>query len=143
MSTVLRENKEAIFERWLAVCKRDAQLGAVPISDEERSDHLPQVFDELIGKLEKNDGNNVSEKANKAAAIHGQERYLQGFDLQMVLHERSLLRHVVYSVLQQNLLAVDISYIISDMIQISDNLDEQLEPTVEAYLESAARKLAS
>jgi hypothetical protein len=40
---------------------------------------------------------------------------------------------VLFKVIQQNLLAVNTSYVISDMTAISEVLDQQLQASVDAY----------
>ena len=135
VGTVLRENKQAIFDKWLRVCKANRELGSVRISDEERTDHLPQVFEELTDTLDRESSSEISKRAHKAAAIHGRKRYEQGFTLPMVHLERSLMRHIIYDMVQQNLLAVDISNLLGDLIQASDAIDVQVKRAVEAYLE--------
>jgi hypothetical protein len=76
----------------------------------------------------------VSDNALQAAAEHGQTRRRQGYTLPMLLKEGQLLRRVVSEIVQQNLLAVDISHLIGDLIQAGDSIDRQVKRSVEAYL---------
>ena len=45
-----------------------------------------------------------------------------------------LLRHTLCTVVEENLLAVDISYLIADLVALCDCLDIQMKAAVEAYL---------
>lgn len=134
VATVLRENSQRIYDRWLLQCKRDPLLGPAPLSDSERSDHVPGMVSELANMLEI-DSHQMSDVGDSAAVQHGRDRYEQGFSAAMLVRETSMLRHVVYSLVQENLLAIDISSVISEMTDISDSLDQQLSSTLEAYLE--------
>ncbi len=131
---VVRENQSRIYELWLSHCTKDPILGAVQLTDRERSDHVPNIIAELADMLAR-DSNHVNNSGNGAGAEHGRERHAQGFTAAMLLREISILRHVVYAVVQENLLAIDISYVISEMTNISDNLDQQLGSALETYLE--------
>lgn len=131
---ILGESKEAILEEWLRRCKEEPELLDVSLSDRERVDHLPQVINELIRALNAKPGNELSEKALQAASEHGRLRRRQDYTIPMILAEARLLRRVIYGAIQENLLALDISFVISDMIVISDKLDEQMRYSIEEYI---------
>jgi hypothetical protein len=77
------------------------------------------------------------------AAKHGRERRRQGYTLPMLCSEARILRHAIFTVVQEHLLAVDISYLLADIIQIGDTLDAQLRVAVESYLANGAEPKAA
>jgi CheY-like chemotaxis protein len=133
LAQVVRENQEHIVVQWLALVKGDPETGALALSDEERAGHVPGVLAEMVDMLETRPGI-ISPTAAKAAEQHGRARRRRGYDVPMLLKEGRLLRRCICGVIQEHLLGVDISHLLTDMIQMSDSLDEQLKAAVEAFL---------
>ncbi len=52
VTEVLRENASQICEQWLQWVDGTPELAAVPLSRQERTDHVPDVLDELIQRVE-------------------------------------------------------------------------------------------
>src|SRR6266404_3283297 len=78
VSAVLREQSGRIVEAWLAEVMADRKLRAVPMSDDQRIDHLPAIVERLARELEA--GNEVGERAPaRGAASHGESRAKQGY----------------------------------------------------------------
>jgi len=136
LATLLHEHLEAIIQEWLMLVKADPELEKMPISDTDRADHIPAVISEMISMMEARPGV-VSEEALLDAAKHGRERRRQEFSIPQILKEARLLRRSIFEVMQQNLLAVDISTLIPDLVQISDSLDVQIKHSIQAYLQDA------
>ncbi|HWR36256.1 MAG TPA: response regulator [Clostridia bacterium] len=133
VSSIVRENRQGIFDLWLDACLQSVELASAQLSEAERLDHLPAVVEELAAMLDSHPGA-VSQTAISAAEQHGLARRAQGYTIPMMLLEVRILRCAIYRTLQQNLLALEISYVISDMIHISDSLDQQLRRSCEAYI---------
>ena len=142
LATLLHEHLQAIIQQWLMLVKADPELLKMPISDAERSDHIPAVVSEMISMMEARPGV-VSEEALRDAAHHGRERRRQEFSIPQILKEARLLRRSIFEVMQQNLLAVDISMLIPDLVQISDSLDVQIKHSIQAYLQDTIEPRAA
>ena len=138
---VILENRDQIVENWLQSAKRDPLLGSMAISDEERKDHLPRVIEELVISVER--GGELTAEARRTAENYGRTRFELGFDLPMMLAEASLLRKHTCEFVRRNLLALDISYVISELIEICDKLDQQLSIAVETFLAEERVRQAS
>jgi hypothetical protein len=62
----------------------------------------------------------------------------------MVVEETRVLERCIFAMLQANLLSIDVSFLIPDMVRISDSLQEQLKESLRAYLDnSGLRKKGS
>src|ERR1700722_17591650 len=72
----LRELPPVICNRWLPQVLADPELAALPLSEAERSDHIPDMMDELIRRLE-GPQEELSDEATEAARKHGKLRYQQ------------------------------------------------------------------
>ena len=53
----------------------------------------------------------------------------------MLLEENHLLRRITLELVQENLLAVEISFLVSDLARVNNTLDMLLAAAVEGYLE--------
>jgi ActR/RegA family two-component response regulator len=132
VSDILRENTQSICDRWLQWVNETQELAAIPLSQEQRTDHIPGVLDELIGRVER-DSQGVSEAAVTAAEKHGATRCKQGYSIPQVLLEAHLLQRAITSTVQSNLLGIDLSHLIADLIEIGESLGFLLEVSVRAY----------
>jgi hypothetical protein len=107
-------------------------LAAVPLSRQERTDHVPDVLNELIQRVNL-DSQNISEAAVTAAEKHGAARCRQGYSIPQVLLEAHLLQRAITSTVQSNLLGIDLSNLIADLVEIGESLGFLLEVSVRAY----------
>ena len=123
----------AITEAWLEESRADAMLGAIRISDEARTDHIPRVLD-VAFRISR--GEEIQEMELSAARDHGIIRRKQGFTIPLLLRETRLLQDVIAKCMQENLLSIEISYLIPDMITVYQTVQKLLEESVIAFLES-------
>ncbi|HTK96328.1 MAG TPA: response regulator [Terriglobales bacterium] len=136
---VIEEHIEDITREWLEAVEKLPEIAAVQLSEKERTDHIPQVLAETVRMLRAGQGPEASRKAMKAAAKHGTVRREQKYTVPMILEEGRLLRRVICSMVQQNILAVEISMLISDLIHVEDNVSGQINESVRAYLNGMAK----
>ncbi len=142
LAVLLQEHLGAIIEHWLMLVHADSELEKMPLTNEERADHIPNVVAEMIAMMEHRRGV-VSDEALAQAAVHGRVRRRQGFTIPQILKETRLLRRSIFEVMQANLLAVDVSTLIPDLMQISDSLDVQIKHSVQAYLQDSIEPRAA
>ena len=96
--------------------KAHQQLGAVPLNDGDRVDHLPGVFTRLAATLKSPDrGEEATQELLRDAAQHGLVRKRQGYSADMLVDDRRLLGKAIHDVVQENLLDLDISRVIPDL----------------------------
>ncbi|HEU5453402.1 MAG TPA: response regulator [Terriglobales bacterium] len=133
VSAILRDSVDDVVRQWLVLVSADEELQQVRLSEAERSDHVPGMIYEMVDMLQLHP-ESVSDDALQAAAHHGRTRRRQGYNVPMLLKEGQLLRRVISQIVQQNLLAVDISHLIGDLIQSGESIDRQVKRSVEAFL---------
>jgi DNA-binding NtrC family response regulator len=131
LTEVLTEHKREIFSRWLAAAKADEQIRLRPMSDEELADHMPMLIEEIVGRPHRQ---KLSAGANGAAERHGLLRFRQGFTIPLLIREMRILHEVISRLVQENLLAVEISSLITDIMDIGETIQAFLEESTRSFL---------
>jgi YesN/AraC family two-component response regulator len=136
VSELMRENLAEISRDWLALVKSHPELTAIRLSDKDRLDHLPRVVEELAKRV---DGllDQTTHGGKMAAAEHGKQRAHQGYSIPLIAIEMRLLQRVLSSILQHNLIRMDLSTVIGDMMQVGESLQEQLEFSIRGFQQSS------
>jgi ActR/RegA family two-component response regulator len=137
IAAILRHHSQEVIDEWLTMCNGDSEIGSIPLDDLERADHVPGILNEVIEMLEQHRGV-VSDAAMDAAAQHGHERRRQRYTISFLMKESRYLRRAVLTTIQRHLLDVNISFLLSDLIDLSDSLDTQVRNSVEAFLTPSA-----
>jgi len=136
VSHLMEESLAEITKDWLRLVKAHHELGAIRISDKDRVDHLPMLIEEMAKRVDK--GSDITTDRAKATSIaHGKERALQGYSIPLVVIEMRLLQHVLSAVLQHNLIRMDLSTVIGDMMMVGESLQEQLEFSIRGFQQGA------
>src|SRR5262249_611540 len=129
---VVEENIPEITASWLGSVRADPMLAAIRMSDKARTDHIPRL---LQTALPISKGDQIGEFATRAARDHGVVRRKQGYSIPLLVRETRLLHDVISNCMQQNLLMIEISYLIPDMVVIHQTIQRLLEESVSAFLE--------
>src|SRR5580658_3061240 len=140
VAEILRDLSSVICERWLHLVLRDPELAALPLTREERSDHVPDMMEELIRRLE-GPLNELSPAATDAARKHGRTRYQQGYTIPQILFETRILQQVLTATFQENLLGLDLSTLVPDILQIGESLQAEVEVSIRVYQAQIPRSL--
>lgn len=139
VATILRENIDPVVHAYIEGVRGLNGVPELRLNDEELADNVPLMIGELIAIVE-------SSEATKRARLvraseHGRVRREQGFELPNLIAEHGILRQVLLNVIQENLLAVDVSNVLTDILHIEQASDRQLGQAVEAFL--SAEKAAA
>jgi ActR/RegA family two-component response regulator len=132
-SSIIRENRDGIIEKWAQETERDPELTHLHLPRAERIDHLPALLLQLANRLDKNVDVNGKQDMESAAA-HGKTRRRQGYSLPLIVAETRILYRVIADTLQRNMAEMDIRFIIPDLILISDNLNAMVVESLRAFL---------
>lgn len=131
-SEILREHLESMIQQWLEKVAKHAELSSIALSRQERIDHVPALLEELADRIDSaRDSPTMS--AIQAASSHGKQRYRQGYTIPLIVAEARLLQRVLSVTLQTNLLSIDISTLISDLIQIGESLTAEVEESIRGF----------
>jgi DNA-binding response OmpR family regulator len=137
VATILERDSDGTIARWLGRVKREPELTAVPLDDNQRTGHLPKLLQELVQRLRV--PRNLGTKAvSKAATLHGRIRVSQGYSVSMLVEESRVLQVSIFETLQNNLSTVDFSLLLLDVMTIADEVDSQLKQTINSFMEKTA-----
>ena len=126
VAMLLQEHVERIEDLWLASVEKDQALSAVPWSRKQRLDYLHGLLTGIIPVAQSYSGEETSE--HKASPVrHGSRRDLEGYTPKMMLAGFCVLRRVIAQIVQENLLAVNLSHVIPDLARVNETLDEQAQ----------------
>ncbi len=137
LNTVIARNRQGIIEAWYVAVESHPEIQAIPLSREDRVDDLPEVLDELVRPMDPD--MLARPRSHSAAAEHGEKRRQQGYSVPMLLEETRILHRVIADCMQKNLLAIDVSNLIPDLIEIHDRMHRMLQYSLEAFLQEAKR----
>jgi ActR/RegA family two-component response regulator len=136
VSEAIRENAVAIVERTLAHMKTEPVMAVLPLPDDERIRHIPLVLDELADML---DWANSHIEVPRSASKLGKTRYAQGFSVPLLIRNMRLLESAIYEVVHENLLSLNLSFLMNDLRRLNESISLALEEVVRAYQEEAER----
>jgi two-component system response regulator RegA len=129
---IIDDCKEEIIGDWYRAAETDPELRTIPLSREERIDHLPDLVEEIV--RDRMPGSSLGAHANDVAARHGLRRRKQGYTVGMLLSETIILHRIIAGCVQRNLLRADISNLVPDFVDIDDTIHLMLTRSTEAFL---------
>lgn len=135
IATIITFNLGPIMEKYASKFRKTVMPKNMQLNDDEVKNNLPAVLKQLVQDLESFEG--VAAATRAAAQTHGRRRYGQGFDQKVLIDEVRELRAVIFRTIQQNILSVDVSYLLADMIRVSENLDVLLKEALDAFADEA------
>jgi hypothetical protein len=136
LSTILRENVGTILSRTLVDMKASPDLAALPLSDEERIDMLDNTIRELADHLDSDLPSEGNEVLIRAARLRGETGQKQHYSIRLIVEKKRILARVINNVIHDNLLSVNLSFLLLDLNKLNDAMLFQLEESIEAYLRS-------
>ncbi len=132
VASILEREIDTTIQNWLDIVDHDAELTCIPLSRDERTGHLPKLILDLIVRLRLDSGSPAP--VSMAARDHGKMRLQQGYTATMVVEESRILQVSLFSTLQRNLVGVDFSKLLLDVVTIADEVDSQLKQTMFSFV---------
>ncbi|MEO8891759.1 MAG: sensor histidine kinase [Coleofasciculaceae cyanobacterium] len=140
-SQFIAAQTETIMERWMEVVRQDRQVeSSVNLSDTALGDSLPKLLKSLAAVLGSPQDQNF-QSIVQASLDHGDLRARQGYDAAEIVREYSLLRRIIFSVLEPHLLEGSPQEIIAVFGQIDTVLDEAISLCFKTYVQSRLHEL--
>ena len=133
VASILEREIDNTIRDWLASVEQNAELACIPLSREERTGHLPRLLQDLVVRL-RLDSSLTAALISIAARDHGEMRRQQGYTAPMVVEESRILQVSIFSTLQRNLVGVDFSRLLLDVVTIADEVDSQLKQAMFSYV---------
>jgi DNA-binding response OmpR family regulator len=137
VGVILQRCLPSIVEGWLVRAKQSEELSWLPLSDNERTGHLPKLVEDLALRLSKATNSTTKEMVandSPSATAHGELRYLQGYTPAMLVHESRILQVTIFGTLQSNMNHLDFSLLLPDVMTIADEVDSQLTQSMDSYM---------
>ena len=135
LAPVLMENESEISSKILEAIKDDAILGKVRLDDGKRIDHLPSIFQAVIGRL-MHEGLAFTPRELQFAARHGKRRKKDGYTPAMLMREFQLIGETIYNLLGSDILPLGVVELISDLRLLTHSLNTFTLVSFEAYSRS-------
>jgi len=134
VATVLERELEPTIKEWLRRVNLVPELTDVPLSDADRTGHLPKLYSDLICRLRL--AKDSHPPASSAAATHGKIRLAQGYTASMVIEESRVFQVATFSTLHVHQSELDPNQLLSDVMIIADEVDAQLKETVRSLMDT-------
>jgi CheY-like chemotaxis protein len=142
VATILERETLGTIQRWLSRVEKTGELTAIPLSAADRISHLPKILRNIISRLRAARDMEAPAKPSAEAVEHGALRYLQGYSAPLIVQESRLLQVCIFETIQRNLVNVDFSSVLPDVMLIADEVDAQLTQCIDAFLKTEGRRLA-
>jgi len=106
LAALIRQHRDVLLWTWRQQVK---QLASARNLDTLRlNDHVPQFLNELADALESRSNRSIPEAlAQGSAAVHGLERFREGYDIEEVVAEYNFLRACIHDLAQNNGLSLE------------------------------------
>jgi ActR/RegA family two-component response regulator len=139
ISEVIRENMREVVQRTLAAIKDKPEFAALHLTDEQRVYPYPLLLEGLADLLDSSEPEHTHEGSKKTAALRGEIRRSQGYSIPMMVASTRLLEKAIFEVIGENLLILNISFVISDLSRLSSSLSGLIEESIRAYQQAGRR----
>jgi CheY-like chemotaxis protein len=137
VASILEREALTTIAEWLSRVNRDDELTCIPLSDLQRTGHLPTLIRELVHRLRVPRALGTKQ-VSEGAVEHGRIRCFQGYSIPMVIEESRILQVSIFHTLQTNLSDVDFSLLLIDVMTIADEVDSQLKQTIVSFATETA-----
>jgi CheY-like chemotaxis protein len=134
VATILSEATETTIAEWLILVANNRNIVSVKMDDKDRSFHLPQLFKDLVTRLNYPLPLGTRALVSAAAAAHGKLRRKQGYTAAMLVEESRMLQVCIFQTLQNNLFRVYFSKVLESVMVIADEVDAQLAQAMTSYV---------
>jgi DNA-binding NtrC family response regulator len=134
VASILERDAKLTIERWFMRVGRVEELTAIPLAEQVRTNHLPEIIENIISRLRHARGIETVALPSPAAIAHGQDRFDQGYTVPQVVEEARILQVSIFETIQRNLASVDFSLVMPDIMLIADEVDSQLKQSIDGYL---------
>jgi DNA-binding response OmpR family regulator len=134
VATILESEATATIKDWLTRVDAERRILTIQMSDAMRSEHLPQLFRDLVSRLRNPLPLGTRALVSPTAAAHGLARREQGYTAAMMVEESRMLQVSIFQTLQDNLYRVDFSTLLVGVMAIADEVDSQLAQAMAAYV---------
>jgi YesN/AraC family two-component response regulator len=134
VAQILQRSAEITIRAWYERIKTDKKVMEIAMTFEERTCHLPQVFKDLVSRLESAKPIGSKELVSQSAVDHGVNRQRKGYTAAMLVEESRMLQVCIFDTLQKNLATIDFSVLLIGVMTIADEIDSQLSQAMDSFI---------
>ena len=140
-SQLIADHTDSIMKQWIEAVHQDRQIqSSENLPDTALGDSLPQLLKSLAVVLE-NPDQELFARITRASLDHGTLRAKQGYDAAEIAKEYSILRRIIFTILEPHLLASSPPVILQIFRQIDTVLDEAIAQCFKSYVENRLQEL--
>ena len=132
VADILERELEPTIKEWLRRVNLVPELADIPLSDADRTGHLPKLYYDLISRLRL--ARDARPPISAAAAAHGQLRHMQGYSASMLIDESRVFQVATFGALHLHQSELDQNRVLLDVMVIADEVDAQLKETVRSLM---------
>ncbi|HTV08045.1 MAG TPA: response regulator [Candidatus Aquilonibacter sp.] len=133
VAMLLQQNLPRVEELWLEAVDGDDALSRLPSTREQKRKAVQEILDEVVSAAQSYSGAEKTERERLPAAPGNRD--FTGYTPSLLLAEFCLLRRTLAQVVQENLLAVNLSYLIPDFGKVNESLDRQAQAALAVLTE--------
>jgi hypothetical protein len=137
VADILERESEPTIKDWLRRVNLIPSLVNVPLSDADRTGHLPKLYVDLICRLRL--AKNSAPSISTAAVEHGRARHAQGYTAGMLIEESRVFQVATFGALHLHQSELDQSKMLPDVMVIADEVDQQLMAAVGILMRLGAK----
>lgn len=141
VADILERRIDVTLQHWLFRVKKAAELMTVPLSDDERLRHLPEILHSIANRLAREA--EYSDAPSPANSLYGTCRRHQNYTVFMLVQEWRILQSCISETIHRNLQLVDFSLLIPDLMLIADEVNSHLEQSLHGYFNAKANDAES
>src|SRR4029077_15951004 len=130
VASILDRDVAITMQRWLSRVEQVSELSSLPLSAEQRTEHLPEMMKDLSARLRADRAIEVVDRPSPAAVAHGQTRCREGYTAPLLVQESRLLQVCIFETIERNTATVDYTSVLPDIMIIADEVDSQLKQTI-------------
>jgi hypothetical protein len=132
VADILERELAPTIKEWLRRVNLVPELTDIPLSDADRTGHLPKLYFDLISRLRL--AKDAHPPISVAAAAHGQARHAQGYSASMLIEESRVFQVATFGTLHLHQSELDQNQVLLDVMVIADEVDAQLMETVRSLM---------
>jgi len=141
VADILERELEPTIKEWLRRVNLVPELVDIPLSDADRTGHLPKLYYDLISRLRL--AKDAHPPISAAAAAHGRTRRVQGYSASMLIEESRIFQVATFGTLHLHQSELDQNQLLLDVMVIADEVDAQLMETVRSLMRAKPAEAAA
>lgn len=140
-SQLLQELQPQIATSFVERLNARSEFRQLGLQEHQLSEPVSLIIAELVRRV-RSGADELTTEGITAASAYGTLRQQQGYSMAMLVTESHVLQQVVSKVFQDNLLRIEMSTLIEDMIRIGDALNSLIEEAISSLSGAALPHIA-